>query len=87
MQGAEATREIRAAPPDTQVLVLTTCADDHFLFPALQAGARGYLTDRCPPREPRTPGRLELRGVSKRFRTPDGSIFTALADTGGCTAR
>jgi sulfonate transport system ATP-binding protein len=27
----------------------------------------------------RTPA-IELRGVSKRFRTPDGSIFTAMAD-------
>jgi DNA-binding NarL/FixJ family response regulator len=44
MDGAEATREIRAALPDTQVLVLTTYADDESLFPALQAGARGYLT-------------------------------------------
>src|SRR3984957_20907683 len=44
MEGAEATRQIRAALPETQVLVLTTYADDEFLFPALQAGARGYLT-------------------------------------------
>jgi DNA-binding NarL/FixJ family response regulator len=44
MEGAEATRRIRAALPETQVLVLTTYADDEFLFPALQAGARGYLT-------------------------------------------
>jgi DNA-binding NarL/FixJ family response regulator len=44
MEGAEATRRIRIALPDTQVLVLTTYADDEFLFPALQAGARGYLT-------------------------------------------
>ena len=44
MEGAEATRQIRAALPDTQVLVLTTYADDESLFPALQAGARGYLT-------------------------------------------
>jgi DNA-binding NarL/FixJ family response regulator len=44
MDGAEATRKIRAALPDTQVLVLTTYADDQSLFPALQAGARGYLT-------------------------------------------
>lgn len=44
MEGAEATRQIRAALPDTQVLVLTTYADDDYLFPALQAGARGYLT-------------------------------------------
>src|ERR1700676_3620812 len=44
MDGAEATRQIRATLPDTQVLVLTTYADDESLFPALQAGARGYLT-------------------------------------------
>jgi DNA-binding NarL/FixJ family response regulator len=42
--GAEATRRILAAFPETRVLVLTTYADDEFLFPALQAGARGYLT-------------------------------------------
>jgi DNA-binding NarL/FixJ family response regulator len=44
MDGAEATRTIRATTPDTHVLVLTTYADDDSLFPALQAGARGYLT-------------------------------------------
>jgi DNA-binding NarL/FixJ family response regulator len=44
LEGAEATRQIRTALPDTQVLVLTTYADDESLFPALQAGARGYLT-------------------------------------------
>jgi DNA-binding NarL/FixJ family response regulator len=44
LEGAEATRQILAALPDTRVLVLTTYADDEFLFPALEAGARGYLT-------------------------------------------
>lgn len=44
MEGAEATRTIRAELPDTHVLVLTTYADDDSLFPALQAGAHGYLT-------------------------------------------
>jgi DNA-binding NarL/FixJ family response regulator len=44
MEGAQATREILDALPDTKVLVLTTYADDESLFPALQAGARGYLT-------------------------------------------
>jgi DNA-binding NarL/FixJ family response regulator len=44
IDGAEATRRIRATLPDTQVLVLTTYADDESLFPALRAGARGYLT-------------------------------------------
>jgi DNA-binding NarL/FixJ family response regulator len=44
MEGAEATRAIRSALPDTHVLVLTTYADDESLIAALQAGARGYLT-------------------------------------------
>ena len=44
VDGVEATRKIRSAQSETQVLVLTTYADDDSLFPALQAGARGYLT-------------------------------------------
>jgi DNA-binding NarL/FixJ family response regulator len=44
VDGVEATRRIRGTHSDTQVLVLTTYADDASLFPALQAGARGYLT-------------------------------------------
>lgn len=44
VDGAEATRRIRAEYPGTQVVVLTTFADDDSLFPALRAGARGYLT-------------------------------------------
>ncbi|GAA5012446.1 response regulator transcription factor [Kitasatospora paranensis] len=42
--GVEATRRIRADHAGTEVVVLTTYADDESLFPALQAGARGYLT-------------------------------------------
>ncbi|MEW2434632.1 response regulator transcription factor [Streptomyces caniferus] len=42
--GVEATRRVRTEHPGTQVVVLTTYADDDTLFPALQAGARGYLT-------------------------------------------
>ncbi|MFF5900046.1 response regulator [Streptomyces argenteolus] len=42
--GVEATRRIRKDHPGTQVVILTTFADDDSLFTALQAGARGYLT-------------------------------------------
>lgn len=42
--GVEATRRIRAEHPGTQVVVLTTYQDDESLFPALRAGATGYLT-------------------------------------------
>ena len=44
LDGVEATRLIRRELAGTQVLVLTTYADDASLFPALQAGVRGYLT-------------------------------------------
>ncbi|MBM9507218.1 response regulator transcription factor [Actinacidiphila acididurans] len=42
--GVEATRRIRSQHPGTQVVVLTTFADDDSVFAALRAGARGYLT-------------------------------------------
>jgi DNA-binding NarL/FixJ family response regulator len=42
--GVTATRRIRAAHPRTQVVVLTTFAEDDEVLSALRAGARGYLT-------------------------------------------
>ncbi|HET9650454.1 MAG TPA: response regulator transcription factor [Microlunatus sp.] len=44
MDGVQATRGICTQLPDSRVVVLTTYVDDTDLFPALQAGARGYLT-------------------------------------------
>ncbi len=43
LDGVEATRRIRAALPDTRVLVLTMYDDDATVFTAMQAGASGYL--------------------------------------------
>lgn len=48
LDGVAATRRIRAEFPDTQVVVLTTYADDDSVFAALRAGARGYLTKDAP---------------------------------------
>jgi DNA-binding NarL/FixJ family response regulator len=42
--GVTATRRIRAEYPHTQVVVLTTFAEDAEVLAALRAGARGYLT-------------------------------------------
>jgi DNA-binding NarL/FixJ family response regulator len=41
--GVLATREITAAHPHTQVLVLTTLDDDETVFEAVRAGAQAYL--------------------------------------------
>ena len=43
MDGVEATRQLRGRYPGLYVLILTTYADDEWLFAALQAGAHGYL--------------------------------------------
>lgn len=42
--GVEATRRVRTEFPRTEVVVLTTYADDESVLGALQAGARGFLT-------------------------------------------
>ena len=44
LDGAEATAMLRDRVPGARVLVLTTYADELSIFPALKAGARGYLT-------------------------------------------
>ncbi len=44
LDGVEATRRIRRSQPQTEIVVLTTHADDESIMGALQAGARGYLT-------------------------------------------
>ena len=42
--GVEATRRLREEQPATRVVVLTTYSDDAWVFSALEAGARGFLT-------------------------------------------
>jgi DNA-binding NarL/FixJ family response regulator len=44
LDGVQATAMLREKLPDSAVLVLTTYADDSSVFPALRAGALGYLT-------------------------------------------
>lgn len=44
LDGIGATARIRAEHPDTQVVVLTTYAEDADILAALRAGALGYLT-------------------------------------------
>ena len=42
--GVEATERLRLLRPEVAVVVLTTFSDDAWVFSALQAGARGFLT-------------------------------------------
>jgi two-component system, NarL family, response regulator LiaR len=43
MDGLDAIQSIRAANPQACILVLTSFADDERVFPAIKAGAMGYL--------------------------------------------
>jgi NarL family two-component system response regulator LiaR len=48
MNGVEATRQIKIKYPEVKVLVLTTYADDEWVFDAIRAGAAGYLLKDTP---------------------------------------
>ncbi|MGH7747070.1 MAG: response regulator transcription factor [Candidatus Dormibacteria bacterium] len=43
LDGIEALRRIRAENPEARVIVLTTYRNEDYIFPSLEAGARGYL--------------------------------------------
>jgi DNA-binding NarL/FixJ family response regulator len=49
VDGITATARITAARPATRILVLTTFDDDEHLYPALSAGAQGFLSKDAPP--------------------------------------
>ncbi len=51
MDGIEATRQITAEHPDVRVLVLTSFAADDKVFPAIKAGALGYLLKDTGPED------------------------------------
>ena len=51
MDGIEATRQITGRQPGARILVLTSFAADNKVFPAIKAGALGYLLKDSSPEE------------------------------------
>jgi NarL family two-component system response regulator LiaR len=49
--GIDAIREIKQQKPTARILVLTSFAEDDKVFPAIKAGAQGYLLKDASPRE------------------------------------
>ena len=85
LEGAEATRQILTSLPDTRVLVLTTYADDEFLFGALQAGARGYLTKDATAEEIEHAIRALIAGQTHLDPAVQQRLVTAVLDQGSPT--
>jgi len=51
MDGVEATRKILESNPHSRVLILTSFGEDDKIFPAIRAGAQGYLLKDIQPRD------------------------------------
>ena len=49
MDGVEATRQIKAILPSTEIIVLTSYHEDENIFPAIRAGALSYLLKDIDP--------------------------------------
>ncbi len=51
LDGIEATRQIKASWPESRILVMTSFAADDKVFPAIKAGALGYLLKESAPED------------------------------------
>ncbi len=51
MDGVEATRKILENNPHSRILILTSFGEDDKVFPAIRAGAQGYLLKDIQPRD------------------------------------
>lgn len=69
VDGIEATRRIAALRPQTRILALTSFASDEKVFPALKAGALGYLLKDSSPEDLVRAIRQVARGESSLHPT------------------
>jgi NarL family two-component system response regulator LiaR len=82
MDGVEATRRIREAHPDVKVIVLTSFAEEDKVFPALRAGASGYLLKDVKPAELAETIRAVARGESRLAPDVTKKVLSGLAAGG-----
>ena len=83
LSGIEATRRIREALPEVQVLVLTAYDDDQYVFSLLQAGASGYLLKTAPVSELVKAIRLVKSGESPLDPSIARKVVVRMADDQG----
>ncbi len=96
LSGLEATRLIKTASPQTQVLILTMHESEEYFFHALQAGASGYVLKKAATQDLIDAARAVARGeaflypsVAKKLITDyvrrvqlgtEGSGYSSLSD-------
>jgi NarL family two-component system response regulator LiaR len=83
MDGVEATRRIVAGHPRTNVLVLTSFGGDDKLFPAVEAGALGFLMKDASPEDLIRAIRQAARGQSSLNPTIARRLLRELSQEGG----
>jgi two-component system, NarL family, response regulator LiaR len=83
LDGVEATRAIRAASPSTKVIVLTSFDDDEKVFPAIKAGAAGYLLKDVRPAELAEAVRKASRGEALLAPSVAARLMQEVAGEGG----
>lgn len=82
LDGVEATRRIRAEVPATRVIVLTSFAGEDKVFPALRAGAAGYLLKDVKPADLAETIRAVARGESRLAPDIQQKLMTGIAGPG-----
>lgn len=81
MDGIQAIEEIAIKLPGTRILVLTTYAGDEQVFPAIKAGALGYLLKDSGPQELVQAIRQVYRGEPSLDPTVARKVLSELAGT------
>ena len=71
MDGVEAIRQILAGQPETRIIALTSFVADDKVFPAIKAGARGYLLKDSEPEE--------LIATIRRVHAGEASLHPSIA--------
>jgi NarL family two-component system response regulator LiaR len=87
MDGIEATRRITSARPESRILVLTSFAADDKVFPAVKAGALGYLLKDSTPEQLIEAIRQVHRGEPSLEPAIARKVLQELSHPGGGTGK